>query len=103
MPARFHWFAGHGTGGIRFAQMAWKGDKDHLVFQPLGFMNGNDLDQVPLALQVQLLIIGVLIRSDDLFGKPASQGGCSLLFKTGGRQQLAKVQQVGQTPFPILE
>ena len=82
-------------------QVTNKGEEHHAVLQPFGFMNGNDLDQVALALQVQLLIIGIVVGMADLLGKPARQCRRSLLLQAGGRQQLAQVQQVSQTPLTI--
>ncbi len=52
------------------------GDKrqpDQRILQPFGFMNGDDLHQMLVALQPELLAGGVAVRLGDMLRQPAHQ------------------------------
>ena len=80
---------------ILFAETSNKRQPDQRVFQPLRFVDGDDLHQVLIAFQAHLLTGRIAVRFGDMLRQPAHQrmfafqlAGCLL-------QQFADMQDVG--------
>ena len=71
------------------------------IFQPLGFVDGHDLDQLLIAFQTQDLLFAGLAGQCQMLGQMSDQGLLAIQFGRRLLQQLAEVQQVGQHSLAI--
>ncbi|MNI34525.1 hypothetical protein D3C73_885160 [compost metagenome] len=72
------------------------------ILQPLGLVDGHDLDQLLVALQAQDLLFARLAGQRQVLGQMANQGLLAIELGGGLLQQLGQVQQVGQHPLAVI-
>ena len=83
------------------AKAGAKRQADHGVFQPLAFVDGDELDQIGIAFQAHHLLVVLAGAFADLALQPADEGLLAFQVAAGGLQQFGQVQKVGEPAFAI--
>ena len=81
------------------AKISNKRQPDQWIFQPFRFVDGDDFNQMLIALQPQLLTGSIAVRFQNMLGKPAHQRMLTFQLRSRFLQQFTDMQNVGQTAF----
>ena len=87
---------------VKPPKTAGKRQAHHRVFQPLAFVDGDDLDQVGIAFQAHHLLVALLGVFSDLVHQPADKGLLALQIGAGVLQQFGQVQVIGQAALAAI-
>ena len=94
------------VAGLRFARETDEGQQHQRVFQPLGLVDGDHLNQRRLAFQPHDLLVGrlraCLAGLGDLVGQMPQQRVFAIERGSGLLQQFGQVQQVGQRALAVV-
>ncbi len=88
-------------GGVGAAVAADEGQEHQRVFQPLGFVDGDDLHQLALGLQAKYLLRILAVGLAHRFPQPAQQGVFAVQLAAHLLEQLPQMEEVGQPPLPV--
>ena len=93
----------HKAGALALfgAKAGGKGQTHHRVLQALALVNGDDFDQVSVALQTQHMGIALTAAALALREQPAHQCMLAVQVHAGGLQEFGQMQKVGQPPLTV--
>ena len=80
-----------------------EGQEHQRVLQPFGFVDGDHLDQIRVALQAQFVAVAVAFRVGNGIKQKANQRVFAVQLGAGLLQQLAQVQQVGEQALTLFK